>query len=980
MENSQENEEKNSVPTDKSKDSQVKEQKIEIKTTQEKTIPKAPEDVPLKQVMAEEIQGSTEKKHIEKKRDGEEVKFKYKPQPANFEGIEPEMKRTMNYFENDPEQEKKKQKTELQSKKPTDIPKPKTVPTSKPKSEVPLSTKKIPSEKIKNGGESEDIKIEKSRRNKNVLVYGLIGLGVIVLLVGGLFGVELYDTYLRKVSTEKILRGDVSVVLKVNSDANFSQYQLLDEHLKKFPGYSLLAKELDETGEGKTPSEFLKDKLSEHNLNFQQDIQAVLGGEVYVLLPNLKTLEQSFQRRITMLKGRSRQAFDMGLQRKRDELGLIAESPIDSSDDQSRVLGLTTDYYSVGDDQPSIDPLDFIMGAQIKDLKEAKRVLEKISADSDNYEVKEIKYQGYIYFKVENLKYENKDDQIFDISTTYHALVGGNWIMGTDEEDVKEMIMRRKNNHILSIVKGPLQKKTNLTPILAENHRFIGVSEEIMEGDKENILSVYFNVNFKKFFEIDEDKNDYDIPQYFKYPEDLVGGLVFRAEKEGLVFRSVTNQISFEGVANESFSKGLVEKIPTIVDTRYTDVLVENEDVKKMYYSFKKENLTKDGLEEWNNLIKEVNDGIGIEIERDIIDQIEGNAAFGLFAKRELEPEMAFFVEIKDKDKVVDSARKLIEMIKTTYIGLLSMGSGMYMSNDYDENGMYVGGNNSLVEQQDKANAAVEAVMESQLIQTEAENGTIYSYKLPDTLFSFDFGFSENVLILGSHYSAVNDLLGEFQSNTAPKIATDETFQNITQKVYPQGYSKLYVNTLGVWNSIEYYLKTYFPTDSQEEKDSIFAAGSVFRTINSISGVDAISGDGKSVKSALFLSIKELPAEEKARAEKIIDLSVSGSVGSARGRARVALLQSTLASVTTIASLCVNDGGNVKAPLNKTTGGGMICDNSSIISESWPSLVGQGMEDAGYQYSTTNNVTISAIDGSMPVVSCTVRTGSCVRY
>jgi len=924
-----------------------------------------PENLPVPEVNNKE----------EKPKKKDKVEVKYNPKPGNFEGIDLEKKRVMNYFENDPKQKKIMDKPfGLQTKSPLSE---KQNDIKGLKCAVNVNTKKaLPGAQV-NGSLTDDQKIEKSRRQKKALTYGLMGVGVIVLIIVALFGVEFFDTYLKKVPIEKVLKGDVNVVFKVNTDADFYQYKLLDEHMKKFPGYTLLAKELDKSGEGKTPSEFLKDKLEQHNLSFQQDIQAVVGGEVFVLVPDLRTLEQTMQSRISMLGKNTKQAFELGLQRKRQEAGLLAQAGETVQDDGSKVLGLTTDYYTVSKELPNIDPLDFILGAKIKDLKEAKRVLEKISSDKVNYKVQQAKHSGYVYYKVENLNCKSQEGQILDVCLTYHALVGGNWIMGTNEEDVKQIIDQRKSHHFLSMVKGPLQKNQQQMPVLADNYRYRGVMGDISQTNEQNILSVYFKVNFKKFFEIpDNEEVDYGMTQYFKYPEDLVGGFVFRTENEGLVLRSITNHVSFEGVENESIEKGLVEKIPSTVDSRYTDVVLETADVKNMYYSFKKANLTDDGLEEWNNLRGEINDSIGVDIERDIVDQIGGNVAFSLFAKRELEPEMCFFVEINDREKIVDSAKKMIEMVKNTYIGLLSMGSGMYMD-AYDENGVYAP--QLYEEENEKANAAIEAVMNSQLVETQTELGTIYSYKLPDTIFSFDFGFSDNVLILGSHYSLVKELISELSSNNAPKMSSDESFRNMAKYVYPSGYSKAYVNTLGVWNSIEYYLKTYAPTDSQEEKDSIFALGSIFRTVSSVSQVDAISADSSSAKSAAFMSIKELPADEKARAEKIIDDAISGSLVSARERARIASLQATMASATIVASLCINDGGSIKPPLDNKAGGGDICDNTNITAEKWPPLNGSGLEDAGYHYGTTNNAMIVATDGSSPVVTCTVATGSCVR-
>lgn len=105
------------------------------------------------------------------------------------------------------------------------------------------------------------------------------------------------------------------------------------------------------------------------------------------------------------------------------------------------------------------------------------------------------------------------------------------------------------------------------------------------------------------------------------------------------------------------------------------------------------------------------------------------------------------------------------------------------------------------------------------------------------------------------------------------------------------------------------------------------------------------------------------------------------SLNSARSRARLGALQSTMASVTTLAALCVNDGGTIVAgPTSATDGGGNICNPNTITAETWPALTGQALTGGGYSYNLHTDETISAkdADGS-DVVTCTVATGSCVR-
>lgn len=102
------------------------------------------------------------------------------------------------------------------------------------------------------------------------------------------------------------------------------------------------------------------------------------------------------------------------------------------------------------------------------------------------------------------------------------------------------------------------------------------------------------------------------------------------------------------------------------------------------------------------------------------------------------------------------------------------------------------------------------------------------------------------------------------------------------------------------------------------------------------------------------------------------------SLNSARERSRKASLQSTLASVMPVASMCVNDGGSVQSLAvgneNGAATGDTICDLTDITEE-WPGL--DHITGASYVYMTTSDSLITAGDGTNVIVSCDVSSGSC---
>ena len=111
------------------------------------------------------------------------------------------------------------------------------------------------------------------------------------------------------------------------------------------------------------------------------------------------------------------------------------------------------------------------------------------------------------------------------------------------------------------------------------------------------------------------------------------------------------------------------------------------------------------------------------------------------------------------------------------------------------------------------------------------------------------------------------------------------------------------------------------------------------------------------------------------------------SLNSARERSRKSSLQSTLASVMPVAAMCVNDGYHVATPSNASTGGGYICTpnadgsqpaagSETDIDETWPGL-NHITGTPAYQYSVSDDTTISASDGAADIVTCSVTTTSC---
>ncbi|MDD3607529.1 MAG: type II secretion system protein [Candidatus Moranbacteria bacterium] len=107
------------------------------------------------------------------------------------------------------------------------------------------------------------------------------------------------------------------------------------------------------------------------------------------------------------------------------------------------------------------------------------------------------------------------------------------------------------------------------------------------------------------------------------------------------------------------------------------------------------------------------------------------------------------------------------------------------------------------------------------------------------------------------------------------------------------------------------------------------------------------------------------------------------SLNSARTKADKSSLQSTLASVMPVASMCLNEGYNIST----ATAGNAICvDDDGVavsdITELWPTLpTALSAKKYAYSYSATGGTDgahgiLGTLDGET-IITCTVSTGSC---
>lgn len=702
---------------------------------------------------------------------------------------------------------------------------------------------------------------------------------IIIILVavfsgGVFFGLGFYDKYLRVLSVESVLPSNANIVAKITINPDGEQFTLLESNLKKFPGYDLLKKELDDAGDGKTVSQVIQDKFKERGLDFQSDIKPVISDEAYVVIPNASPLGKNIQNDLLL-------SFE---QKKAESLAAL-------SDNKDKVV------LGERDDKKRPAQLDFIVASEIKDVKKAKDVLLKLQKD-DRYKVTIKSNDGYSYYEL-SLKDDNSSPSYINYAVTYHAMLGSNWVFTSNENYMKEVIGLRKKQQIFSSLfsKGKIASLENDTD-------FQKVDKELNDKSDRRLVEVYYKINFSDFF----GKRDCvgsdcsSVTDYIKYPENIISGFLVRVEPDGIVLTMDSNSVSLGDMQNVPVEKSLAKKIPQQVNGRWTDVFVEYNNMKELYYGFKKNNLTDKGLEEWNKAISDMKNAIGIDIESNFIDLISGNSSFVLFTKKDLSPEGAAIFEISDPQKMNDTMHKIIEVIKNFQIEMYSSYADMNVEDSYDvTNQDYVRQKQAM---QKKYQEALKRVENSSITETDLAEGKIYSYAIespeidslvPSFKVTLNYSLEDGRFIFSTDFFALQSLLVGLKSGAQGALADSADYKTASRYYAPQMYADSYINTQGICNSMEYYYHKFFDglysnqsqfcdevdkdecqkqQDSivemkQEQEDGMFAFVSIARTLKLTGVYSALAGEA--VKTSWFLNIVEIPKDEKDRAERILE-------------------------------------------------------------------------------------------------------------
>lgn len=773
---------------------------------------------------------------------------------------------------------------------------------------------------------------------------------LIFILSGCVWGFSKYEQYYKKIAVEKLLPNNPNLVAEVTIDPDSQQFKLLEQNLEKFPGYEFLQKELDVYGEGKTFSQFFQDKIKKAGLDFQSDIKPVLGEKAYIVVPDAKPIGNNLKYNMLVAYDEGKKVATDLMSSSTEGSRMLASLGLDGDKGDSKVLGT--------EKNSEIKQLDYIIASEVNDLKKASEVMDKIKKDTSKYEYTELNFEGHAYYKIKIKDSPSLDvGKFINFQETFNAMLGSNWVVSSSESFIKDAIKRQNQNLVIgSLFSG------ETVPSLSDDKNFEKVNANFIQESKDNFMTLYYNINYNDIFHNDKCSNDAigcdDITEYIKYPENIVSGIGIRFDSEGIIVKSASNQMAVEDFENRPFSESLAYKIPSQMADRWADVVVEDSNVKKLYYGFKKNNLTEKGAKEWSDALKDFRDAIGIDLERDFIDIADGNIAFIFLSKKNSNPEGVIVAEISDEQKMLESMKKVVDVIKA---GLIEeYGSLANLSSNYATGPNKKGYNPSpeVLEEIKIYQQALSDVQKSQIVETETSFGKIYSYQIifpknesfPLPSFSINFSLEDRKLVLSSSYFAVESVLKGIKDNSVEKISSGKNFQEASRYYYPSLYQYSYANTLGIYNAVEYYVNmlwSSFSSDSacqsvdcinmqknmdqerQKLKNVVFAAGAVYRTVKLIGASSSV--DEKFVKSNAYFNIQELPKEEKDRASRIIG-DFSSSLAGARQKAKEASFKSYASSLVPKMIIACDERSITAEDLNDTGSHKCIDANESFKS------------------------------------------------
>lgn len=680
---------------------------------------------------------------------------------------------------------------------------------------------------------------------------------LVVLAFGAYWGYDKYEKTGRQIDISLLLPKDADVVARFVVDSEAPQMSLLNKNMMKFPGYDYLRKKMDKIGEGKDASESLLQQWKSAGLDFAEDIKPALGSVAYVVLPDIRPIEQ--------LVG--------------EELGSVAMPSLDHyavgdrmpDSGRGRILGWSTiQTESAGMDHSAV--LDFILTAQIRDLDKAKQALSKIS--SERYTVEHLTYEGYEYIKITLQKKAATDPESLQVSlrsdVTYHAALGMNWIVTSKEDWLREMVDRRLTRNMISFA----EKKESL----ADNGKYSEIMSRLKSGE-DHLVSAYYRWGAQQ-----DCSGMGDVCKYLKDMGVYEGGFLLGVREDGFVVQTaVMNEMVQNKRKPNGYKTGFAATFPKQSQGLWGDVFYEMSDFKTAYYDFKRNYVTDEGLDEWNKGLDGIMLETGVHPERDVIDHMNGSVAFLLMTGNKKMPAPVLAMHV---DGTAPLKRLLDMYVEKGNASASALRSALC---DQQEKATLPGAGDVPADRQmqDFCSHEKRSVALVRLEERVKTSGTVFVIHSdmptlvggqPDEVALGVQGNDAKTLYLSSYVPIVEELVNAPVAATA-SLSQDGEYMFAEKYLGSTGSTRFHVVPLGVF----YALSSLFdsvtsqdealsavPTEQMEarkrEDERNYAIISFLRTLKSLSFQESENGS-----ASVFLHIEELPKAEKERADAIFN-------------------------------------------------------------------------------------------------------------
>ncbi|QQS21252.1 MAG: hypothetical protein IPL87_01850 [Candidatus Moraniibacteriota bacterium] len=464
-------------------------------------------------------------------------------------------------------------------------------------------------------------------------------------------------------------------------------------------------------------------------------------------------------------------------------------------------------------------------------------------------------------------------------------MVGGNWVVASSEDELKEILARQSTRTPLDIFSSQ-----STSGGIAENTDFKKVESQLeVRNASETLFTAYLNIPSKIFLGKEENCSGDDcfgLNDFLRYPERIVLGWSADMNEKGINVRW-TGPVQEGVVLGKPVSESLATRLPEKANNAWLNVYVEGRDVKKRFYDFKRLVLTDCGREEWEKFRGSLRSSLGVDPEDDFIGHLSGSASFSIVTNGDQDPQAVFTMHVDNREAIREFIRKGTDAIRNALVAerasLETVSPPSFCKAGYDCTSPFIQG--ILNSNESKKKELDELIRAANITETVTPEGTIFSFKLSNTVpysfLSFDFAFRDDLFIFGSHFASTEAFLREIGPQSKEKKLSQSDFYRETHEgENPNSYQTSFLVMNGVWDVVNYGFRILerevwgsSPSSSSAELDEVrnllFATGAVVRTVRMM-GNETFFRDGFQTSLSRFF-IDPLPIDEKKRASDILE-------------------------------------------------------------------------------------------------------------